>query len=316
MRFSVLFSGFRKRGDPVKISIGVAVLESLACALPLARAAAEDDGEPSRVRGLGGERVAIYAATNSVRDAVVAWVSPDTELALRGDWSDDAVWLRIDPPNSVNVWIYRELVANNVVRTDKSRVRAGAGLTFSPVASLRKGDRVEVRGAYGDWLKIKPPAGLSFWVLRDQVEPLAVMPPSEAVTNGLAESLLVSLATNLPPSEADATNGVSAVSAVPAEPMSPVPVELAGAALEAGADQGARVAMTGLLDFGVVGDFPAPFSLVARRTGGDEPLCLLFAPAALDPAAHVGELVAVSGTRWRVKGVALPVIVADALRAE
>jgi hypothetical protein len=91
MRFSVLISGFRKRGDPVKISIGVAVLESLACALPLARVEAEDDGEPSRVRGLGGERVAIYAATNSVRDAVVAWVSPDTELALRGDWSDEAV---------------------------------------------------------------------------------------------------------------------------------------------------------------------------------------------------------------------------------
>lgn len=300
----------------MKISIGAAVLQTLVSALPLTRAAAEDGSEPSRVRGAGGEKVAIYAATNSARDAVVAWVLPGTELDLRGKWSDEAVWLRVDPPDSVNVWIYRELAANGVVRVDKSRVRAGAGLTFTPIASLRKGDRVDVRGAYGDWLKIKPPAGLAFWVLRDQVEPLAVMPPPEAVTNGLAEGLLVSLVTNLPPSEADATNGVSAVSAVPAEPMSPVPVELAGAALEAGADQGARVAMTGLLDFGAVGDFPAPFSLVARRTGGDEPLCLLFAPAALDPAAHVGEPVAVSGTRWRVKGVALPVIVADALRAE
>ena len=258
------------------------------------------------MRGAGGARVAIYAATNSVRD-VVAWVPSGAELGACEEWSDEAVWLRVTPPDSVNVWIYRELVADGVVTADKSRVRSGAGLTFKPVASPRKGDRVEVRGAYGDWLKIRPPAGLSFWVLRDQVEPLAVMPPAEALTNGngVVEGLLASLATNLPPSAAQPAVFV---------PPAAVPVELAGTALADAGDQGARVTLTGLLDFGGVGEVSAPFSLVARGAEGDEPLCFLFVRAA-DAAAHVGETVTVSGTRWRLRGVALPVVVADELRA-
>ena len=275
---------------------------SVAAAVFLAHALAAAEETPQRVRGIEG-RVAVYAMTNTVREAV-AWVPSETEFVVRGELSDEAVWLRVEPPEHVSVWVYRELVRNGVVLSDKVRVRAGAGLNFHPVGSLNKGDRVEVRGTYGDWLKIRPPAGLDFWVLHDQVEPLAVMPREGVI-------------------DEEGTNGglmsVTGVSTNPAAVLSPLtmrpPPELAGYALTDAPGQGLRVRLTGLLDWGTVGAVAAPFCLIARQPDGEtRPVCHLLAPAATANPL-VGATVAVEGTRWRVKGSELPVVIAETVRA-
>jgi len=262
------------------------------------------------MRGIEG-RVAVYATTNAVREAV-AWMPSGTEFAVRDELSDEAVWLRIEPPEHVSVWVYRELVGDGVVLADKVRVRSGAGLNFHPVGSLNKGDRVEVRGKYGDWLKIKPPPGLCFWVLRDQVEPLAVMPAEGvAVETGPTDEAEV-WATNVAPAllTGVATNPAATVATVPVRP----PPELAGLALAESPDQGASVILTGLLDWGTVGAVAAPFCLVVRQADGDtRPVCHIMAPAVL-ANPNVGVTVTVNGTRWLVKGSDLPVVVVESMR--
>jgi len=276
---------------------------SVAVAVALAHVAVlAGDGEPLRVRGVEG-RVAVYATTNALREAV-AWMPAETEFTVVGELPDDeGTWVRIEPPEHVSVWIYRELVRNGAVLSDKVRVRSGAGLNFHPVGTLNKGDRVEVRGTYGDWVKIKPPKDLGFWVLRDQVEPLAVMPPEGAL------SVDEDWATNTTP----VTVLGAATNAAPAALVQP-PAELASLPLAEASDQGARVLLTGVLDWGTVGDVAAPFSLVVRQPDGDtRPVCHLFcSPEQGKP--NVGSTVTVRGTRWRLKGLELPAVVAESLR--
>lgn len=284
-------------------------------------ALAEDESEPSSVRGIDG-RVAVYAVTNTPREAV-AWLSSDTVLTLPDGLSDDP-WLRIEPPEAVSVWIYRELVRDGQVLADKSQVRAGAGMAYRPVASLDRGTRVEVRGIYGDWLKIKPPPDVGFWVLRDQVEPLAELPTGEAAEasgSDLLTGILVALTNET--SSLTFTNSAPAMTAP--QPAAPLPAalpakarvqppELAGYVLEETEGQGEHVLLKGTLDWGGIGAVSAPFSLVARQPDGDtEPVCHLLVPE-LTYGPRIGASVTVEGTRWRVRGSRLPFVIPHTVR--
>lgn len=286
------------------------VLVATACFLLPAMAA--EEAQALRVRGIEG-RVAVYAATNSLREAV-AWLPSGAEFSVRGELSDEDVWVRIDPPESVSVWVYRELVREGVVLADKVRVRAGAGLNGHPVGALNKGDRVEVRGTYGDWLKIKPPPGSDFWVLRDQVELLALMPSEGAgeATGVSAGPLLSGVLTNGPLLSSCA--GVTNPAALPLLAVRPPPA-LSGYGLVSAPGQGQRVSLTGLLDWGTVGAVEAPFCLIVQTAEGEtRPVCHLLARVA-EAKPLVGVAVTVEGTRWLVKGSDLPVVVAESVRA-
>ncbi len=265
-------------------------------------------GTPQRVRVIEG-RAAVFASTNAARDAL-AWLPAGAELTVRGELPDESVWVCVDPPETASVWIYRELVRDGAVTADKSRLRAGAGLSFRTVGSLAKGTRVEVRGSYGDWLRVKPPPGMDFWVLRDQVEPLAILPVGGVVPE--SETPEPGVLPEAAASDASATNRVVVPASLPL-PARPPP-ELTGRLLADVPGQGEPVLLTGVLDFGAVGGLAAPFCLVARQADGDTlPVCHVFAPASL-AGPHVGARVALEGTRWQVKGVPLPVLVVRSLR--
>lgn len=314
MRFSVL-DEWRKSRSQVLLTMTLplhSVFVATVCFLLSAMAAEEN--QALRVRGIEG-RVAVYATTNRLREAV-AWLPSGAEFSVRGDLSDEDVWVRIEPPESVSVWVYRELVREGVVQADKVRVRAGAGLNGRPVGTLNKGDRVEVRGTYGDWLRIKPPPGSDFWVLRDQVEQLAVMPSEGAgdatgVSPGAAAGLQ-GVATN--GALASLAGGVTNAAAMPLLAVRPPP-ELSGYALVSAPGQGQRVSLTGLLDWGTVGAVEAPFCLIEQTAEGEtRPVCHLLARTT-EAKPLVGAAVTVEGTRWLVKGSELPVIVAESVRA-
>ncbi len=285
--------------------LGLHRLSVAAAAVLIQAAAAEDPA--CRVRVIEG-RAAVFASTNALREAV-AWQPSGSDLAVRGELTD-APWVCVEPPENVSVWVYRELVKDGVVLADKSRVRSGAGLSFRPVGSLNKGERVEVRGSYGDWLRIKPPPDVRFWMLRDQVEPLAAMPPEDVEPSPADESMALAV-TNAPVAVA---SNLTVVAAPPAETPVAAPPELRGFALDNTAEQGARVVLSGILDWGTVGAVTAPFCLVARQADGDTaPVCHLMAPA-LTYGPHIGASVVVEGTRWRVKGSSLPVVVPVSVR--
>ena len=277
------------------------------------RALAADDAEPLRVRGIEG-RVAVYALTNTPRD-VVTWLPADTVFTVKGALTDHP-WVCVLPPEAVSVWIYRELVRDGFVVADDSQIRAGAGMSFRPIASVDSGERVAVRGVYGDWLKIEPPAGILFWVLRDQVEPLAtgaasneIAPPITDVFTCMLEAL-TNEATTFGTSSPPVTEAVSCRLETPATPVQVAPPpELAGYVLDQIQGQGERVVLKGTLDWAGLSSVSAPFSLVARQTDGDSvPVCLLLAPE-ITYGPHVGSSVTVEGTRWFVKGSVLPLVI-------
>lgn len=280
--------------------------------LVAASAVSAGEAEPCRVRVIEG-RAAVFATTNAVREAVV-WLPAGTECDVRGELTE-APWVCVEPPENVSVWIYRELVRDGLVRANKSRLRSGAGLNFRPVGSLNKGDRVEVRGTYGDWLRIRPPREVDFWILRDQVEPLAAMSPESVETN-LAVTATVNIVTNEP--AAALTNAVSVIEPEPVVIEKPlrVPPELRGFVLDHAPDQGSNVVMRGLLDWGSVGTVSAPFCLVAQQANGDSaPVCHVMA-SALVYSPFLGSIVVVEGTRWRVKGSELPVVIPTLVRVQ
>jgi len=288
---------------------------ALLCAAPVILAVSADAGETNIVRGIEG-RLPVYATTNAVREAVV-WMPSGSELTVRGELADEAVWVRVEPPAGAVVWVYRDLVRNSVVQANKVRVRAGAGLAFHVVGVLNKGDRVEVRGSYGDWVKISPPPEIAFWVLRDQVEPLAVQPAEGvAATNAVQDigMMIVTELSNSVSSEAFASVGAPATNDAPIPLFHAPPAEIAGFPLREGVQQGERVVLTGVLDWGVVGEVNAPFSLTVRQADGDmRPVCHILVPSTLANPL-VGSTVSVVGTRWFLRNSGLPVVAAESVR--
>ncbi len=281
----------------------------------------------SSVRGIQG-RYALYAATNPPLEVIV-WLPAETVLAVVGELTD-APWTPVKAPDTLSVWIYRDLVRDGKVLADKSLVRAGAGTAFRPLASLDCGTPVEVRGPYGDWLKIAPPPNMTFWVLRDQVEPLAEQPREIDAAQAQADlySALLDAFSSRPPAQPSDPD-VSLDPTVPPDPAAPAPdlpvppkpprtvprpPELADFALDETAVQGERVTLRGTLDWGGVDPISAPFCLVTREPDGDTvPLCNLLAPE-ITYGPHIGADATVEGTRWFVKGARLPFVIPLAVR--
>lgn len=266
------------------------------------------------IRGVEG-RLPLYASTNAPREAV-AWLPEDTVLAVLGKLTD-APWVPVAAPETVSVWIYRDLVRDGVVLADKSQVRSGAGMACHPIASLSRGTPVNVRSILGDWLKIVPPADVSFWVLRDSVEPLAEWPQDGDETPSPPDfyASLIEALTNETTAAAFATPTAATPAAPP--PITPAvlpPPELADYSLETSAVQGERVVLKGTLDWGGLDAVSAPFCLVAREGSGDAvPLCNLLVPE-ITYGPHIGANLTVEGTRWVVKGTRLPFVIPLSVR--
>lgn len=256
-------------------------------ALMLTAGAAES---ATHVRGIAG-RLPVYASTNTPRTAV-AHLPGSAVLEVRGAFAE-AEWVPVEAADAVSVWLYKDLVRDNEIIADKSQVRAGAGMAFPAVASLKRGTRVEVRGTYGDWLKIKPPVSIALWVLRDDVETFA----GDGTAGPEFYAAIIGALTNDSPEQAHD----QPAAALP-------PPELAGYALDASAKQGERVKLNGILDLGGVDALAAPFRIVIRNDEGETvPFYNLLAPEATY-GTFVGADVRVEGTRWYVKGVRLPFI--------
>ena len=101
-------------------------------------------------------------------------------------------WVRVTPPDRVELWVHRDLVKDGLSAGDKVNIRAGAGIHFSVVGQYTRGERIEERGQFGEWIKVGP-SNASVWVSRDWVELLAKTPLAEPAPAPLAE------ATPMPP---------------------------------------------------------------------------------------------------------------------
>ncbi|MDD4101630.1 MAG: SH3 domain-containing protein [Kiritimatiellae bacterium] len=157
----------------------MACFSAVICAIAAAAAS-----EPGRLMArVTAERAALYTGIDSPQESAAAWLPLATELEVRGEDDGVSLWIPVLAPDSLSLYIYRDLVKSGLVTADKSQVRAGPSATAVVVGSMNKGDRVETRGVYGDWRRITPPPEVSFWIARDQAEVFVKMSEEELVAD-------------------------------------------------------------------------------------------------------------------------------------
>lgn len=125
-----------------------------------------------------GESVpeSIIARTKSDRVNLRAKPEPSAEVVTQttlDEWLTvvdvQEKWVQVIPPGRVDLWVHRDFVKDGLSVAEKVNVRAGAGINFSVVGQYTRGERIEVRGQFGEWLKVSP-SNASLWVSRDLVD--------------------------------------------------------------------------------------------------------------------------------------------------
>ena len=159
-----------------------------------------------------GNRVNLRAAPHG-HSEVVGQVSYDDRLTLHGAPTD--VWVKVGIPPTCDVWIFSELLRNDLVIADKAQVRAGAGLNYHAVGQLVRGDRVEIRGTFKEWTKIAPPANCSVFITNLYVR---VLTPEEAAQPGSATPAAPAIEAPAAPAASAVETSVAPAPAAPAAP--------------------------------------------------------------------------------------------------
>jgi SH3-like domain-containing protein len=75
-------------------------------------------------------------------------------------------WYKIKLPKQALCFVYQDYIdrKRSSVKVDRLRVRAGAGLNFNVLGTLKKGETVVILEERGDWLRIVPPPNCPGWI--------------------------------------------------------------------------------------------------------------------------------------------------------
>jgi uncharacterized protein YgiM (DUF1202 family) len=168
--------------------IGLMILQSLCYAQ-------SEQATPVKV---SGERVNLRARPDPNAE-VVGQVSRNQILTAKS-FQDE--WVEVAAPDSVDVWVHKEFVANNRVSADRLYVRGGPGINWQSVGQMVRDEPIVVRGEFGEWFKIAPPPNCSLWVSRKYIE---VMQPEKKAPSPPAEEPLSARATTKPTPEQTAS---------------------------------------------------------------------------------------------------------------
>lgn len=144
-------------------------------ATALIAGAQESDELQARVKS---DRVNMRAKPDGAGE-VVAQATLDERLRVR---AVEPEWVQVSPPDRVDLWVHKDFVKDGLSVGEKVNVRAGAGINFSVVGQYTRGERVEVRGQFGEWLKVAP-SNSALWVSRDLVDllyPARMIEPAPA----------------------------------------------------------------------------------------------------------------------------------------
>jgi hypothetical protein len=125
-----------------------------------------------------GDRVNLRA--QPVEDAEVVGQMMAGDLLVAPDPLASNAWVRVVAPQSVDLWVYGELLQAGRIAVNKAQVRGGPGLQFKRVGELNKGTTVVSRGEMGDWTKIAPTDACFLWINRDYVAPVIPVVAEEA----------------------------------------------------------------------------------------------------------------------------------------
>ena len=111
-------------------------------------------------------RAQLYSGPDAGSD-VLGHVTRGTTLTIQDRVGD---WICVIPPESVDVWIYAELVRDGIVAVPRVKMRAGPGITYRTVGDLDVGTRLKVQGSEGDWLKVASTLSTRAWIQAEHGE--------------------------------------------------------------------------------------------------------------------------------------------------
>ena len=135
---------------------------------------------------VAGDRVSLRAHPTVSSDLL--------ERAMRGEemvyMGKTNGWVAVQAPDSLTYYVAGEYIKDGKVAPEKLNVRSGPSLNYTVVGVVNKGDAVEVRGEFNDWLKIAPPAGCQVWVSEKYVD-IIEPPKPEPVPLPAAEPIPV-----------------------------------------------------------------------------------------------------------------------------
>ena len=271
-----------------------------------------------RTRWIGAAVAMACASAWCAEDVTVAGAS--VNLRARADGQSEVVaqaeegevlqaraigdaWVEVVPPDRVDGWIHKDFVADGVVKATPLNVRSGPGLNYSRIGTLRKGDTPAVRGTFGDWIKIAPPADASVWISREYVKRPSSPPPPPVASPTPAP----------PPPQPPAPPP-------PPPPPAPVPPAPAQTAvvyvpsdlnLDDVPNQGRAVLREGVVrPVGFLLNRPTRYRLVADGTARADTVCYLRGNDA-QLAGFDGRGLRVRGREYVIRGLRNPVIVVD-----
>ncbi len=282
------------KGQPGKSWVGAAVIISIGLVCGVSAFAQSDEVEVS------GDRVNLRAKPELTAE-VVGQVEYGDRLVVRAREGD---WAQVEPPDYVDMWVHREFVEDGGVTVSKLNVRGGPGINYQILGELTRGDPVEVRGEFGDWLRIAPLQDASVWIHADYVR--TVLPSKPEID-------IVDIPRPEPEPEPEPKperNEHVAERPEPDEPTVRPPDDLVLVPLEG---QGERVEIEGVVRrAGFLIGRPSPYRLIQYRGNVRETVCFIRGNER-QLEALMGENVILSGRKYWVQGVRHPVVVAEQL---
>ena len=298
--------------------------------------------EPRIIR-VTGDRVNLRAQPAPESEVVGQMMAG--ELLATPDPFATSEWVRVVAPQSVDLWVYSELIRDGRITVNKAQVRGGPGLQFKRVGELTRETPVVIRGALGDWTRIAPTSDCFLWVSRSFTEPLlpladevpaagsaarvsdpAAVPAAATPASANESAVPPAVPVPLPETEPAIVTGVALPPPLPAPPSSPaavdrpaspvaapprLPPSLSGYAPDGHRPQNRPARYTGRLSRIRYAAAPAGsgYQIVsdASRGGRRDVLCRMIGlDGQLDALA--GCQVEVHGILWHLAGVSEPVL--------
>lgn len=127
-------------------------------------------------------------AKSDLNSEVVGQMAEGETLAVKSIEGD---WIFVESPERVDFWIHKDFVENDAIIVNKLNARSGPGINYNVVGSFVKGDRINRRGTFGEWIKIAPTADGGLWVSTNFIEvvyPAPTLPPPVAAPKMTAPS--------------------------------------------------------------------------------------------------------------------------------
>jgi SH3-like domain-containing protein len=209
-------------------------------------------------------------------------------------------WVEVGPPDDIAFWIHQDFVEDGVVVASRLNVRSGPGVNYAVVASLERGDQVEIVDVFTDWISVSPPASASVWVAVDLVEPVvtAPEPPEPAAPPAPPEPVVAPVPQPLP---APPPPVVERAPLPPPRDLDLIPLE----------GQGEYVEREGILrPAGFVIGRPSRYRLTRQRGHSVETICYVKGNDE-QLQSLLGRSLRIEGREFWVQGARYPVLTPD-----